>query len=193
MSSYGQCEFLGGIWDWQSDKDKLINILTGAHPEKNANAWGKVFDVVYPLYSQGVKDGNLPVYAAFTPSAGTTEKTLADQSGVSETDIHNFMVTLYSAAKIQQISMVILNPGVPGVATGNIIETLATSTGAALKSGLTGVGEAGGAGVAALLKGSWPLIIGIVGVAAILYAPALVGIKQSIGRSVRKVKSTFSR
>lgn len=193
MSSYGKDEFMGGLWEEQGDRNKLIDILAGSYPSKNKSAWGKVFDVIYPMYSQGVKDGKLPVYGAFTPTATTVEKSLADKSGYNTTDIHNFMITLHSAAKNQQVPMVMLNPGVPGVVRDNALIEGVKGVASGAKEGFKEIGGIAGAGVGELFKGAWPLVIGVVAVAAIAYAPAFVGIKKSIGAGVRKVKATFSR
>jgi hypothetical protein len=190
MSSYnfGE-EQLGGAYNWQSDKGKLINLLHGTHPEKSANAWGSFFNTLFPLYQTGVKNGTYPVFKPFSTAGSSTIRALAAASGFSATDVSNFMTTLASAAQQSQISMVVLNPGVPGAMKESLLTEAAQTAENVARDASQLVGNV----AKDLTAGLWPIIIGVVAVAAVIYSPALKGATGAIGRAGGRLKSAGSR
>jgi hypothetical protein len=168
MGSYDEGERLDGVaWEATSDVNRLLEILKGAHPEKNKTQWKRVFDVLYPEYQNGVLKGKYPVFAPYSTTAATSVIAMAKATNLDETTVRNFMTTLASAAKIQQIAMVALDPTVGGKLKGNIMqetaETAAEIAKAAAKAAADAAKEA--------MKGLWPIMLAAVAIVGFVYLP----------------------
>ena len=187
MSSY-QNQMLGGIaWDQSSDRNRLLELLKGKL-NKDKAAWSKVYDVILPLYRTKVSAGKYKPYMPWTSEGGKVENYLTETSGLPIDIVQTFLLTLQIAASMQQVSMVMWNPLLPGTEQAGIAQRAGDAAAEAARL----AAEAAAKTLKELMKGLWPVIIGAVAVAVIIYSPAI----KSAGRSVRsagaRIRGSFS-
>jgi hypothetical protein len=114
------------------------------------------------MYQELVKSGKHPPYQIATPAGNKLIDAMVDKTGFYKTDVTNFLNALQSGAKLNQISAAMWNPSLPG------------------REQLDPASEAARLALEAAKKGKelttgiiLPLAIGIVGIALIIYSPAI--------------------
>jgi hypothetical protein len=187
MSTYRDDDLLSGLWDETSDRNKLLTILAGKDYKTKAK-WAQLYDVIMPLYREGVTAGKYKLYIPWTSDAEKTEKAIADRLNVPQTTVHEFLLTLQVAAQQQQVTMVAWDPTLPGKMQSGLLERTGEAASEAARSAARASAEA----IGELLKGLWPLILGATAVALIIYSPAIKRAGRAVKSTGTKVRSYFS-